>query len=305
MQPPRAVVVGPAYLDVVAAPLGRWPQLGEEVFTEEVELTAGGFAIAAIALRRLGIDVGLATAIGSDGPGTYLEQLLSAEGVERVGPNVGRTPVTVALNHESDRAFVTAGPPEPGSMSQAGFDALRRWPEARWLHLSGRGSWAADVARRARGQGLFVSLDCGTDPAWLGSLAFREVLSQVDLYLPNAREATCVTGREDPEEAAAALADLVPEVIVKRGAAGVIACRSRAADHYLTRPREVIDATGAGDVFDAGYIAGRLYGFPAHQAIELGQFAAGESLGALGGATAAPRRAACEAALAHLPWPRP
>ncbi len=304
METPRVLVVGPAYLDVVAAPLPRWPELGEEVFTEGVELTAGGFAIAAVALRRLGLGVGLGTALGPDGPGAYLASLLAAEGVERVGPSIARTPVTLALNRQGDRAFVTAGPPHGESLCEAGSEALARWPDASWLHLSGRGSWATDVARQAHARGLFVSLDCGTDLDWLPSAAFRKVLAQVDLYLPNVREAACVTGQDDPLRAAVALGDLVPRVIVKLGADGVLSCEGHVTRHHPTKPRKVIDATGAGDVFDAGYIAGTLYGFSEDQAVELGQFAAGEALGALGGATAAPGRVACEAALGDLPWPR-
>lgn len=304
MDSPRVLVVGPAYLDVIAAPLPRWPALGEEVFTERVELCAGGFAISAVALRRLGIPVGLGTAIGEDGPGLFLTSLLTAEGVERVGPALRRTPVTVALNRDGDRAFVTAGPPDGQTLSQAGMAALATWPEACWLHLSGRGPWAAEVARQAHRQGLFVSLDCGTDPAWLASAEFREVLRESDIYLPNAREAACVTGAGEPREAAAALGLLVAQAIVKLGGDGVLRVRGGEVRHQPTRRRDVTDATGAGDVFDAGYIAGRLLGFKEDAATALGQFAAGEALSDLGGATAAPSRAVCEAALRDLPWPR-
>jgi sugar/nucleoside kinase (ribokinase family) len=299
---PRVLVVGPAYLDVLAAPLAQWPRLGEEVQTQRIELAAGGFAISAIALRRLGVDVSLGTAIGADGPGRYLAALLAADGVERVGPAVETTAVTIAINHQGDRAFVTAGPPSGESLLAAGLAALRE-TEAVWLHLSGRGPWSAEVARAAHAQGLFVSLDCGTDRDWLGSPDFREVLRQVDIYLPNAYEASCVTGLDDPESAARALGRLVPQAIVKLGADGVLRVHGTEVHRQRTARRDVLDATGAGDVFDAGYIAGRLFGFSADEATALGQHAAGEALAALGGATAAPRRASCEAALPHLPWP--
>ncbi len=303
METPRVVVVGPAYLDVVAAAMPEWPELGQEVFTDQVELAAGGFAIATVALRRLGVPVGLGTACGADGPGTYLSGLLAAEGVACAGPVIARTPVTVALNRAGDRAFVTAGPPDAQSLLAAGTAALGQWPEARWLHLSGRGPWSAAVAASARKRGLFISLDCGTDPTWLASDSFRDLLACVDLYLPNAREAACVTGRNEPTEAASALMDMVPQAIVKLGAEGVLSTSGQTVRHHPTQPLHVVDATGAGDVFDAGYIAGRLYGFSEDDAIALGQFAAGKAIGALGGATSAPTRAMCQEALGHLPWP--
>lgn len=304
MRGPQVVVVGPAYLDVVAAPMGDWPELGREFLTGGIELAAGGFAIAALALRRLGVEVLLGTAVGGDGPGRYLTHLLQAEGVAQIGPAPARTPVTIALNHLGDRAFVTAGPPADDQLAAGGLAALRAAPSARWLHLSGRGPWAAEVAAQARSSGLYVSLDCGTDPAWLASKDFRALLGQVDAYLPNAREATCVTGEDDPERAAAALCEFVPRAIVKLGPGGVLAAGADGLRHHPTQALQAVDATGAGDVFDAGYIAGSLWGFDEAAAVRLGQFAAGAAIGALGGATAAPTRWACVEGLPDLPWSR-
>ena len=303
MQTPQALVVGPSYLDVVAAPLKSWPRLGTEVITERVEIAAGGFAIAAIALRRLGIAVTLGTVLGDDRPGAYLASQIAAEGIERVGPNADSTAVTLALNGEGDRAFVTAGPPQGDVLARAGAAAFAARPGARWLHLSGRGFWAAAVAREARRRGMFISLDCGTDAAWLASEAFKDILGLVDIYLPNALEATLVTGTEDLRAAARVLGELVPAAIVKLGAGGVLQVRGQDVRHEPALPQTPVDTTGAGDVFDAGYIAGRLYGFSEDEATALGQFAAGQALRALGGATAAPGLAECRAALPDLPWP--
>ncbi len=303
MQTPQALVVGPSYLDVVAAPLKNWPRLGTEVFTEQVEIAAGGFAIAAIALRRLGIPVTLGTVLGEDRPGAYLASQIAAEGVDRVGPRADTTAVTLALNGEGDRAFVTAGPPRGDELVRAGTAALAARPGARWLHLSGRGVWAAAVAREARRRGIFISLDCGTDPAWLASDAFKDILGLVDIYLPNALEAELVTGAEDPRDAARVLGKLVPAAIVKLGPSGVLRVCGQEVRHEPALPRTPVDTTGAGDVFDAGYIAGRLYGFSEDEATALGQFAAAQALQALGGATAAPGLAECRAALPDLPWP--
>ena len=299
----RVLLVGPAYLDVVAAPLAAWPEPGEELRCEGVELAAGGFAIAATALRRLGVGAVLAAPLGEDGPGRYLAGLLADEGVELLKVEVPRTPVTLALNRAGDRAFVTVGPPDDEALARAGALALAEVPAPPWLHLSCRGPWSAPLAREARRRGAFVSLDCGTDPPWLASPGLRQVLAEGDLYMPNAREAACVTGRRDPREAAAALRDLVPRAIVKLGAEGVLCADATGVRLHGTVPRAVRDATGAGDVFDAGYIAGTILGLDEADAVALGQFAAGEAVGALGGATAAPTLAACREALGDLGWP--
>ncbi|MDA8344398.1 MAG: carbohydrate kinase family protein [Thermaerobacter sp.] len=300
----QVLLIGPAFLDVIAAPVSRLPQPGEELPLSEIALAPGGFAIAAVALRRLGITAGLAAPIGDDGPGKYLRLALSMEGVPLEGAGAGRTPTTIALNTGGDRAFLTAGFPQDPALREVGLAALRRHPECRMVHLSCRGPFAEDVARAAKAEGRYVSVDCGTDPPWLRSEGMRRVLQLADLYLPNAREAAYVTGEEDPRSALGALLGLVPQAIVKLGAQGVLLGNTHGISHHPTTPREALDATGAGDVFDAGYIAGGLNGFDDAAAIRLGQYAAGCAIAGLGGASTAPYLAQARSALGDLPWPR-
>lgn len=300
----QVLVIGPAFLDVVAAPVERLPEPGEELGASDIALAPGGFAIAAVALRRLGIAALLAAPLGEDAPGAYLRLALRADGVPIEGPLAPRTPTTIALNRTGDRAFLTAGFPADDLLQEAGLSALARHPQARTVHLSCRGPFAEDVARRAKAEGREVFMDCGTDPAWLRSDGLRSILRLADCYLPNAREASLVTGEESPEAAARALLQLVPRAIVKLGERGVLAAGPDGLAHHPAAPRAVIDATGAGDVFDAGYLAGRIYGFTEADAIRLGQYAAGCAIGGLGGASAAPGLSQAAQALWDLPWPK-
>ncbi len=297
------LLIGPAFLDVVAAPVQRLPQPGEELHAAAIELAPGGFAIAAAALSRLGIRAALAAPVGDDGPGRYLLSLLQAEGVELIRGKAQRTPATIALNRAGDRAFLTAGFPADDALREVGLAALREYPACETVHLSCRGPFAEAVALEARAQGRFVSMDCGTDPQWLQSEALRRTLQFADIYLPNAREASLVTGAPDPRAAASALLRLVPSAIVKLGADGVLRADPGGVRHHPTAAKEAIDTTGAGDVFDAGYLAGRVYGFGEPASIRLGQYAAGLSIGALGGTAAAPTPAQARRDLPDLAWP--
>ncbi len=298
----QVLVIGPAFLDVVAAPVGRLPGPGEELRTDAVALAPGGFAIAATALCRLGVEAALASPIGDDSAGRFLALSLEAEGVPLVRSGSKRTPVTIALNLRGDRGFLTAGFPTDEELLLAGRSALESHPDCEAVHLSCRGPFAEDLARMARAEGRFVSMDCGTDPAWLRSASLRRVLSLADLYLPSAREAVLVTGRDGVRDAAAALLDVVPRALVKLGPEGVLSVGPNGVEIHPTTPREAIDATGAGDVFDAGYLAGRVHGLGEAGAIRLGQYAAGCAVGALGGASAAPTLAAARTALPDLCW---
>ena len=76
----------------------------------------------------------------------------------------------------------------------------------------------------------------------------------MDVLLPNAREATRITGTDDPEKAIQQLAEMVPLVVVKLGHEGALAQRGK---ERLTSPAlnvAAVDAVGAGDSFDAGFL---------------------------------------------------
>jgi len=102
--------------------------------------------------------------------------------------------------------------------------------------------------------GLTTSLDTNDDPddKWEGGL--HEALHYVDVFLPNEREAPKAAGVSDLETAVKKLAAIVPVVVVKLGREGAMA--QRGSDRF-TSPAlrvETVDAVGAGDSFDAGFL---------------------------------------------------
>jgi ribokinase len=77
-----------------------------------------------------------------------------------------------------------------------------------------------------------------------------ELLDDIDLLVPNEHEATALTGRTDPREAATALLDSVPEVVITLGAAGSLYAARGAEPLTVPAPRvTAVDSTGAGDTF--------------------------------------------------------
>lgn len=301
---PQVLAIGPVFLDVVSAVLDRLPEPGEEMRIPAIDFAPGGYAIAATALARLGLCTALGSPIGADPAGALLRALLEPEGALLPEPSAIGTPVTLALNHGGDRGFLTARWPRDEDLLVAAHQVLDRFPQAPMVHLSGSGAWSLEAARRVRREGRFLSIDTGTNLAWLRSSTFSDVLSHADAYLPNQREAMAVSGANSVEEAAADLGRRVPLLVIKLGREGALTVCGGEVRHHPVEPREVRDATGAGDVFDAGFITGLHYAFGLSQAVELGQFAAGRAIGRLGGATGAPTLAEAMASLPHLPWPR-
>jgi sugar/nucleoside kinase (ribokinase family) len=149
----------------------------------------------------------------------------------------------------------------------------------RHLHLSGYtllhpGSRPAGLAamERARGAGMRVSIDPASAAPLLacGPRAVLGWLQGADVLLPNRDEATALTGEADPRRAAAALAEHAAEVVVTLGAQGALWTDGTVAIAADAHAAAVVDSTGAGDAFAAGWIAARRAGAEPLEALTAG-----------------------------------
>ncbi len=146
---------------------------------------------------------------------------------------------------------------------------------------------------------MTCSLDTNWDPtgSWDGGLA--ACLKRCDLFFPNEAEALHITGMSDIDAAAASLAESVPVVAIKRGAAGAMV-RSGKRTFCASAPQvEIVDTTGAGDAFDAGYMYGFLHQLPTERCLALAIACGCLSARAAGGVLGQPELAEA-VALANL-----
>jgi sugar/nucleoside kinase (ribokinase family) len=247
-----------------------------EVMPLERELLASGFgmtlgsssAIVAHNLAALGVSVGFVTRLGDDPLGNIALERLAEKGVDiscvkRVccGTSTG---VTILLIHEGKRHILTY----PGTMfemSAADLD-LAYLASARHFHLSSLFLHKAlqpdmpSILRQLKSEGLSLSLDTNDDPDDSWGAPLDELLGIVDIFLPNEDEACRVTGKSDAESAIEILAKRVPLVAIKCGKRGSLvekAGRRSMVPAQLVTP---IDTIGAGDSFDAGFLAAYLRG---------------------------------------------
>jgi len=303
----RALVWGPAYVDLVFGGLERLPELGEERFARGFLLAPGGSAITAIALHRLGHAVDLLADVGGDALAGWLRDALGREGV---GTGALRavlevTPVTAALSTSVDRAFVTylepAAPPPD-------LAAQLRAASAGHLHVAGfpAARAAPDLVDVAHGLGTTVSFDPGWDGRALADPQVRRVALAADVLLPNRLEAGLLLAADGDEgappnakDALARLAALRPGrvTVVKDGAAGAWGVDAHGPTAWVPAPSvDALDATGAGDVFDAGFLDAWWAGAPLEECLRRGSWCGALATTAYGGATAAPTRARLDAA---------
>lgn len=148
----------------------------------------------------------------------------------------------------------------------------------------------------ARSNGAVVSYDPNVRRRlWPDEAEMRRALSEIlevtDIALPSFDDEAQLWGDATPEETVWRLARLgVPEVVVKNGAEDVVVGVDGAVERVATPAVDAVrDTTGAGDSFNAGYLAGRLFGMAPLQACRLGQDVAGETIRHFGALT--PREA--------------
>jgi sugar/nucleoside kinase (ribokinase family) len=272
-------LAGTVFMDMIFTGLPGLPPPGTELITDGLGSAPGGIANIAVAMSRLGLNVGLAAAFGDDMFGSYLWRTLAEqEGVrlERSRRLPGwPTPVTVSLAYDSDRSMVTYHRPMPVRPDQLIDDP----PRARtcFIDLDHPVPPWAEAMRR---DGSTVVADLGWDTTETWSTNVLDRLGWVDVFLPNAVEAMAYTRTDSPEQALAALAARVPVVVVKRGGRGAIAVDMTTGEREEAPalPVEALDPTGAGDVFGAAFVYGTLAEWPLRERLRFANLCAGLSV---------------------------
>ena len=167
---------------------------------------------------------------------------------------------------------------------------------ARHLHLSSyflQRRLKKDVGRLfqpAREKELTTSFDTGFDPAekWNGEIF--EVLSNTSIFLPNEIELLAITRSPTIKGAMKLLSSRVDITVAKRGEKGAVAQRGNKIIYQKAFPVEVVDTTGAGDAFNAGFISAYLQGMSLQECLRWGNACGAIACTAAGGTTALPTR---------------
>jgi sugar/nucleoside kinase (ribokinase family) len=282
------------------------PRFGQaEQLVDSVSQVIGGSAgITAHGLARLGRPVAVVAAVGADDFGTTVTAALATAGVDTaelvVHPDQP-TGVTVVLSLGADRSILTM----PGAIPLLSADDVRAAVARafsvglRHVHVCSfflepkLAAELPDLLAEIREAGITTSLDTNDDPAgtWDGVAA---TLPQLDLLLPNRGEALALAGAiagpvDDLDQACRVLAERGPTVVVKDGADGARAVAPDGTTAVaLGVPARIVDATGAGDSFNAAFIDGWLSDLPTAECLRRGVIAGARSVEAVGGTAAQP-----------------
>jgi ribokinase len=258
-------VGGAAFLDLTFAGLSAIPAPGQERYAEDLLGSPGGAAISAIGAARLGLRVALCSPLGQDAAGRSLREVLAAEGVLLTGPIVKRTAVTVVLPAHGDRAMATF---DPGHRLRAADLAL---PESRSV-LIGLG----DAALAPPDAHVYLGVGDAEADRYAGSLP--EAARGARALFTNEGEALRLSGEPDAERAALALAEHVETAVVTLGPQGALAASGGQSFRAESPKTEVVNPTGAGDLFAAAWIWADLRGAEVQDRLRWASIAAARSV---------------------------
>ena len=273
------IVVGELNVDLILNNIEKAPEVGKEVFARDMTLTLGSSS--AILANNISILGTKTTFLGMIGDDSYAS--LVVDSLQKSGVNTGhiiqtkndKTGITVAMNYAEERAMITY----PGAMSRLSAEMVSDdlLAKAKHLHVSSIFLQEALLPtvhllfQRAKSLGLTTSLDPQWDPHENWDVNLEELLPYVDIFLPNEAELMAMTRSTSIEAGMRHIRPFTNHVVVKKGVDGAILYTSNEViDLPAFLNQHLVDAIGAGDSFNAGFIHAFIKGHPLTKCLKSG-----------------------------------
>ncbi len=270
---------GDLCVDLIISGEDVTPRFGQvEKLVGDYTLEMGGScSIFACQAARLGLRTAILGRVGDDSFGRLIVRRLEECGVDTryvvIDPQV-KTGLGIALCQANDRAILTyigtINVLQPEDVTDDLLSAARHLHHGSYYLHTGLLPGIPDIFWRAQKLGLSTSLDTNWDPQerWDANLA--EVLPNTDILMPNEQEALLISHHRELEKAISRFHEQgVRLVTVKLGADGALVDDGQASLQRKVAPVSGGDSIGAGDSFDAGFLAGWLRGLPLERCLEL------------------------------------
>jgi sugar/nucleoside kinase (ribokinase family) len=289
------IVVGELNVDLILNQIETFPEVGKEKLADNMTLTLGSSsAIFASNLSALGTRVSFIGKIGNDIFGRFCKDQLNEKGVDTsmlIQNEELKTGATIILNFGEDRAMIT----HQGAMKHLGTTDITHdmLSMARHLHFSsyflqpGFKNNLDSLFKMAKEAGLTTSLDVQWDPAEQWDFDFKKILPYVDIFFPNESELLNLTGKDSIDKALNAIGGNGKFILIKKGNQGsLLSYNNKIVNGKSFLNDKVVDAIGAGDSFNAGYIFKFIDGLPPEDCQTFGNLMGAISTTGSGGTTA-------------------
>ena len=285
--------IGELNVDIILNGIESEPEIGKEKFCKDMIVTLGSStAIFAANAAAMGSKVCFVGLVGRDSFGQLVKSSLEAKGVATHFIGEGDTPTgaTICMNYGEDRANLTY----QGSMDVMGFDQIDKsvFKLSQHIHLSSLFMQSAllrdihKVLDAAAEAGCTVSLDTQWDPMEKWALDYPKVLPKITVFMPNEKELCALTGKASLEEA---IAEVLPYLggimLVKCGSKGSLLVKKDGTKKLLPAflNKEVVDAIGAGDSFNSGFVSAFVKGLSPEECQVTGNLTGAVNTTAAGG----------------------
>lgn len=288
--PRRIVVAGDVIDDIVVVPRGEIRRDTDTPST--IRFRPGGSASNTAAwLGHLGAPVDFVGIVGVDDVERHSAQF-AATGVTahlEAHPDLPTGTIVVIVD-DQQRAMLT----ERGANAEfdGEFVSDELLDAASLLYLTGHTVFGRDdsssierLVGRARDRGVEVAVDPGSAGYLVdrGIQTFQRVFARATVLLPSLDEGRLLTGLDDPDEIALALGEAGALVVMTMGIAGVVIAESGRVSRIEAVTAQVVDPTGAGDAFAAGFLHEWVRTRDAVAAASAGALVASRSVTVVGG----------------------
>jgi len=267
---PDVVLLGDINIDINAS-MPAYPARGGEGVTTSVDYNTGGSVVTtSLALANMGGDVGVLGRIGVDALAAQALSDLEAIGVDRSQIQIDQVVSTgliyIVVNPDGERTMFSSRGANVFTTPKPEWE--KYFSHSRWYHFSGyalmsqpQQDAAVHALALARQNHCRVSLDPNPEPAMRYSKRILELLSKIDIFMPNEMEIMVTSGETNLDDAIKRILDAgVKAVVVKRGKKGCMVAYDKEVFQLPSFEINVKDSTGAGDSFDAGMLLGRMVG---------------------------------------------
>jgi sugar/nucleoside kinase (ribokinase family) len=304
-QHPEVLCAGIVVADHICTPIPQVPAAGELVMADRLLLTIGGCAAnAAVDLVKMGVRAAVVGRVGDDVFGRVVVELLREAGVDasavKVTPGQDTSQTLIVNVAGQDRRFIhTFGANAAFRAADIPLDLVKR---CRALYLGGyllmpqvTQEELIPVFAAARQAGVKTVLDVAIPAPGEYLSRLEKVLPYVDVFLPNNHEAELMTGESDPVKQAETFLRLgAGTAVVTQGGEGAVLVSDKVRLRSGVFPVPLVDASGGGDAFDAGYLYGLLHGLETEDCLKVASALGASCVRAVGTTPGVFTRAECE-----------
>lgn len=273
--------------DIIFGGLPKVPVLGEEEYCEEFHIKAGGGANTAIGLAKLGVPVRMHTRIGDDIPGKIIYQHMLDSGIDEKSIQLDdsvRTAVSAVMSTKADRCFASYGGDGDSFLGKNQYADLERLiQECDYVHTYLGYCIQSPILELCKRYNKPISVDS----SWMDNITLEDLsalLSYCIFFTPNEKEAMDLTGTDTPQDALLRLSESIPGTILTMGEQGSIAYIDQQIYHQpCVSYGNVVDSTGAGDLYCAGLLYGLTHGYSVKECMRVAAHVSGYSVTYYGG----------------------